>query len=367
LAKLSAKTRDAAQSRRLLAIAMVLDGISHEEAARQAAMDRQTLRGWVHRYNEAGQDGLISRAAPAPQPKLSTTQMDELRTLVIAGPDAAIHRLVRCRCVDLRAEVASRFRVTVDVRTIGKWLGKLRLTRVQPRPYHPNKDPAAEAAFKKNFGSLLKDVLLGTAAGRPIEVWFQDEARIGQQGTHADIWAPIGARPLMVRDNRHDSAYIFGAICPSCGVRAAMITPAANIEMMNLRLAEIGTQVAPGACAVMLCDRAGWHQQGKDLVLPENIRLLPLPPYSSELNPMENIWDYLRQNNSVQPSGIATNTSSKPAKPLATGSSPIQTASAPSALANGQRSISKAVGTTPAAACRPDSRGQSPWPSPKTS
>jgi hypothetical protein len=156
--------------------------------------------------------------------------------------------------------------------------------------------------------------LLSTTSSTPVEIWFQDEARVGQQGTHAYIWArlaqgsvrrsrmewqgegPIGARPLMVRDNRHDSVYIFGAICPSRGVGAAIITPAANTEMMNLHLEEISTQVAPGACAVMLCDRAGWHQQGDNLRLPENIKLLPLPPYSPELNPMENVWDYLRQN-----------------------------------------------------------------------
>ena len=153
LRELAAKTRDAAQGRRLLAIAMVLDGICREDAARQAAMDRQTLRDWVHRYNEAGPDGLISRAAPGPQPKLSAAQMDELRALVIAGPDAAIHQVVRWRCVDLRAEVARRFAVTVDERTIGKWLGKLRLTRLQPRPYHPKKDPAAEQAFKKTLAA----------------------------------------------------------------------------------------------------------------------------------------------------------------------------------------------------------------------
>lgn len=143
---------------------------------------------------------------------------------------------------------------------------------------------------------MLKEALLGTATGTPIEIWFQDEARVGQQGTHAYIWAPKGARPLMMRDNRHDSAYIFGAICPDRGVGAAMITPAANTEMMNLHLAEISTQVATGACAVLICDRAGWHQKGKKLQLPENIRLLPLPSYSPELNPMENVWDYLRQN-----------------------------------------------------------------------
>jgi transposase len=149
LRELAVRSRDAAQSRRLLAIALVLDGSSRENAARQTGMDRQTLRDWVHRYNEAGADGLISRTAPGPAPKLSEAQMQELRALVIAGPDAAIHQVVRWRCVDLRAEVARRFEVTVDERTIGKWLGKLRLTRLQPRPYHPKKDPAAEEAFKK--------------------------------------------------------------------------------------------------------------------------------------------------------------------------------------------------------------------------
>jgi putative transposase len=148
----------------------------------------------------------------------------------------------------------------------------------------------------------------------PIEIWFQDEARVGQKGTHAYIWARlakgsirqrrmerqgeglVGSRPLMVRDNRHDSAYIFGAICPRRGVGAAMITPAANTEMMNLHLAEITTQVALGAHAVLVCDGAGWHQRGKKLKVPANITLLSLPPYSPELNPMEKVWDYLRQN-----------------------------------------------------------------------
>lgn len=138
--------------------------------------------------------------------------------------------------------------------------------------------------------------LAGTTANTPIEIWFQDEARVGQKGTHAYIWAPVGSRPLMVRDNRHDNAYIFGAICPARGVGAAMITPTANTEMMDLHLAEISTQVAKDAIAVLTCDGAGWHQPGRELVVPDNIVLLHLPPYSPELNPMENVWDYLRQN-----------------------------------------------------------------------
>jgi hypothetical protein len=135
--------------------------------------------------------------------------------------------------------------------------------------------------------------LAGTTAATPIELWFQDEARVGQKGTHAYVWAPVGSRPLMVRDNRHDSAYLVGAICPARGVGAAMIMPAANSEGMNEHLKEISTQIAPGSIAVVICDGAGWHQRGKELIVPDNIRLLALPPYSPELNPMESVWDDL--------------------------------------------------------------------------
>jgi hypothetical protein len=222
--------------------------------------------------------------------------MAELRELVLAGPDPKIHKVIRWRCLDLRAEVARRFSVTVPERTIGKWLRKLKLTRLQPRPYHPKKDPPAQEAFKKNFNIRLQEALLGTTAATPVEIWFQDEARVGQKGSLSYVWAPIGSCPAMVRDNRHDTAYIFGAICPARAVGAAIITPTVNTECMNLHLAEISTQVAPGSVAALICDGASWHQRAREIKLPANIVLLPLPPYAPELNRMENVWEYLRGN-----------------------------------------------------------------------
>jgi transposase len=145
----AAKSSDGGQARRLLAIALVLESCSRLEAARQTGMDRQTLRDWVHRYNEVGIAGLVSRTAPGPTPKLTTEQMQELRALVLAGPDPEVHKVVRWRCIDLREEVTRRFSVTVGEGTIGRWLRKLKLTRLQPRPYHPRKDAAAQEAFKK--------------------------------------------------------------------------------------------------------------------------------------------------------------------------------------------------------------------------
>ncbi len=119
---------------------------------------------------------------------------------------------------------------------------------------------------------------------------------MGQKGSLSYVWGPVGSRPPMVRDNRHDTAYIFGAICPARAVGAAIITPTANTECMNLHLAEISTQVAPGSVAALICDGAGWHQRSGGLKLPDNIVLLPLPPYGTELKQMENVWGYLRGN-----------------------------------------------------------------------
>lgn len=100
----------------------------------------------------------------------------------------------------------------------------------------------------------------------------------------------------MVHDNRHASAYLFGAICPERAVGAAIIMPSVNTEAMNEHLIEISAQVAPGAHGVLVCDGAGWHQNGKRLIVPDNITMLRLPPYAPELNPMENVWAYLRTN-----------------------------------------------------------------------
>lgn len=145
----AAKSPDGAQVRRLLALAQVLEGRSRTEAAAQNGMDRQTLRDWVHRYNTAGVEGLKSRSSPGRTPVLSEQQRAELKALVIKGPDPEKDKVVRWRCLDLRQEVARRFNVTVHESTIGTWLRQFRLTRLQPRPYHPKKDAAAEVAYKK--------------------------------------------------------------------------------------------------------------------------------------------------------------------------------------------------------------------------
>jgi len=151
LREVAAKTRDGAVVRRLLGIAMILEGHCREEAARASGMDRQTLRDWVHRYNSEGVAGLTSRGSPGRRPALSEAQMEELRSLVLEGPDLERNKVVRWRCADLRTEIAARWSVTLHERTVGKPLHRLDMTRLQPRPYHPKTDAAAQEAFKKTL------------------------------------------------------------------------------------------------------------------------------------------------------------------------------------------------------------------------
>jgi len=110
------------------------------------------------------------------------------------------------------------------------------------------------------------------------------------------VWAERGSRPSAPRDQRYDWAYLFGAVCPARDVGAALVLPQADSEAMNLHLAEISRHVTAGAHAILTLDGAGWHQTGGRLKVPPNISLLHLPPYSPELNPVENVWQYLRQN-----------------------------------------------------------------------
>ena len=120
--------------------------------------------------------------------------------------------------------------------------------------------------------------------------------RVGQQGTLTRIWARRGSRPRKPRDRRYIWAYLFGAVCPARRTGAALVLPRVCTPAMNKHLAEISTRVAAGAHAVIVLDGAGWHKLGGELTLPENLSLLPLPPYAPELNPVENVWEYLRGN-----------------------------------------------------------------------
>lgn len=149
LRRLAAGAKDANQSRRLLSIAAVLDGMSRADAARIGGMDRQTLRDWAHRYNEHGPAGLKDRRRRGNPRRLSQAQQAELVEIVETGPDRALDGVVRWRRIDLKRVIAERFAIAYHERTVGKLLKALGFSHISARPRHPKQDGAVVEAFKK--------------------------------------------------------------------------------------------------------------------------------------------------------------------------------------------------------------------------
>ena len=149
LRRAASKSRDAKVARRMLAIALVLEGVDRKTAAETCGMDRQTLRDWVHRYNAEGLAGLANQPGGARPRLLDAGQMAELACWVEAGPDPAVDGVVRWRRQDLERRIEERFGVEVHERTVGKYLVALGYRRLSVRPRHPKTDPEAQEGFKK--------------------------------------------------------------------------------------------------------------------------------------------------------------------------------------------------------------------------
>ncbi len=128
---------------------------------------------------------------------------------------------------------------------------------------------------------------------KTVEVWFCDEARIGQQGTLTNVWAEKGSRPTAVKQTEYDWVYLFGSANPVTGESSALIGPTVNTHFMNRHLQFISQQAGPDKHVVLVLDQAGWHV-ARALRIPKNITLFYLPPYSPELSPMERVWLYMR-------------------------------------------------------------------------
>ena len=143
------KVKDSRAARRMLAIALVLEGADRASAATTCGMDRQTLRDWVHRYNAEGLAGLANRRPHGASPLLTPEQQTELAALVEAGPDPQRDGVVRWRRIDLQARIRALFGVAIYERTVGKQLAALGFRRLSVRPQHPKSDPEAQEAFKK--------------------------------------------------------------------------------------------------------------------------------------------------------------------------------------------------------------------------
>ena len=126
-------------------------------------------------------------------------------------------------------------------------------------------------------------------------MWFQDESRYGQKGITTKIWARRGSRPTLIRQNGFQCCYMIGAVEPIRGKHFGFCYTVLDTSVMNEFLRLLSQRAGSRKLIILVVDNAGWHDSA-ELKVPANILLLPLPPYSPELNPIENLWGYLKEN-----------------------------------------------------------------------
>jgi len=140
---------------------------------------------------------------------------------------------------------------------------------------------------------LLANLLPKEVDRAKVEIWSEDESRVGQQGSLTRIWAQKGTRPRKVKQRQFISTYIYAAACHKTGQSYGMILPYVNTDTMNIFLDGLSKEVGIERHIALIVDNAGWHGAA-DLIVPSNITLVPLPPYAPELNAMEQVWEWMK-------------------------------------------------------------------------
>ena len=222
-------------------------------------MTLQIVRDWVLKFNVRGPAGLIDRKPPGQPARLQAIHRAALAAAIESGPIPVVHGVVRWRLIDLCQWLFEEFRVLVARQTLSREFAPWAIASCRPVPAITRR-PAARSRILKKFPARLDEIAREKGvAPDAIEIWFADEARIGQKNKITRRWARRGTRPSAPKDQRTASTYIFGAICPKDGKGAALVLPRCNTEAMNLHLAEIAIAMAPSEHAVLLLDQAGWH------------------------------------------------------------------------------------------------------------
>lgn len=283
--------RDARIKVKLLALHHLQTGKNLKDVADVILYDERTIKNWLHLFVEFDYEGLIERAGRGRIPRLPVELEQDFKNELIKAYDLKSGgRIIGKEIQDL---LANKFDCCYSLPGVYALLDRLNIVWISGRSRHPKHSQEAIDLFKENFEEEVEKIKLKIDASQ-IEVWWQDEMRVGQQGSLSRVWADKGTRPRVVRQRQFLSTYIFGAICPDRDVGCALILPECNAGMVQIHLDQISATVQKNYHCLLMMDRASWHMT-ETLNVPENISIFPLPAYSPELNPMEQVWQQLRK------------------------------------------------------------------------
>lgn len=287
-------TRGLAQKRiwrRAQAVVLAKQGRTARDIADALGCSLKAVKNWVAQYNAGGIEALHERPRSGRPPRLDPEQYPRLKQR-LGVPPRPEDGVCALRGVDVRRILEQEFGTLMSLQAVYDLLRRLGYSSLMPRPQHEDANPEVQEFFKE----IVVEQIAAIAEAHPeeeVRVYFEDEARFGTQGTITRVWAPKGSRPRAVRQNGREWLYVLMAVCASTGAASALIMPELNIGVLNLFLEQFARELPAGVHAVLIWDGAGYHTGG-DLVVPCNVSLIQLPPYSPELNPVENLWHYLR-------------------------------------------------------------------------
>ncbi len=276
---------------KLLALHHLQTGRSLTDVADIILAEHKTIRTWINLFVIFDYEGLMEKSGRGKRPRLLShleeqfkEELDQLQESKKGG---------RITAVDIQKLLLKKFNCSYSLSGVYALLDRLNIVWISGRSKHPKNSQEAIDEFKAIFPDEIEKIQK-QLENQKIEIWWQDESRIGQQGSLSRVWATKGTRPRVVRQKQFLSTYIFGAVCPEKDKGCALVLPQVNVGMMQFHLDLISENVEKECHAIILMDRASWHTT-EALNIPENITLMPLPPYSPELNPMEQVWQQLRK------------------------------------------------------------------------
>jgi transposase len=276
---------------RYQAVILAVQGRSAAAIAAALGCGVRSVQEWVARYNGGGPEALRERPHTGRPPRIAGAELERFRRRFEAGPTPE-DGICTFYGPDLRRILEHEFGVLLSLQAVYDLLHRHGFESLMPRPQHKDADEELQAIFKE----VIVDQIQAITEAHPdevVRVWFEDEARFGQQGTMARVWAKKGSRPRAVRQTQYGYLYVLTAVCIATGDASGLISPTLNVGVVNLFLEQFGRELLTGVHAVLVWDGAGYHT-GNGLVIPANVSLIQLVPYSPELNPVENLWHYLR-------------------------------------------------------------------------